>query len=151
MSYKSYTKEEFCTAVKESFSIAEVCRKLGLKEAGGNHNTVHKKVAEYQLDTSHFTGQLWSKGKQLKDFSGYNNPKSLKRNLILIRGHKCESCNLFLWLNSPIPLELHHIDGDRWNNKEENLQLLCPNCHALTDNYRRRKDGGLAERKTQLI
>ena len=32
------------------------------------------------------------------------------------------------------PLEVHHIDGDCTNNAEENLQLLCPNCHSLTPN-----------------
>jgi hypothetical protein len=37
-----------------------------------------------------------------------------------------------------IPLEIHHIDGDYTNNKENNLELLCPNCHSLTDNYKSR-------------
>ena len=40
------------------------------------------------------------------------------------------------WLGAKIPLELHHINGDNTDNRIENLQLLCPNCHALTDNYR---------------
>jgi len=53
-----------------------------------------------------------------------------------IKTAKCENCNLVEWLNQPIPLELHHIDGNKYNNKLENLMLLCPNCHALTDNYR---------------
>ena len=35
-----------------------------------------------------------------------------------------------------IPLEVHHLDGDRMNNELSNLQLLCPNCHALTENWR---------------
>lgn len=50
--------------------------------------------------------------------------------------HKCENCGLTTWLDQPIPLELHHIDGNRNNNVLENYQLLCPNCHALTDSYR---------------
>ncbi len=50
--------------------------------------------------------------------------------------HQCENCNLTEWFSKPIPLELHHIDENRFNNSFENLQLLCPNCHALTDNYR---------------
>jgi len=37
-----------------------------------------------------------------------------------------------------VPLEVHHIDGDYTNNKENNLELLCPNCHSLTDNYKSR-------------
>lgn len=50
--------------------------------------------------------------------------------------HKCESCGLTEWLNEPIPLELHHIDGNHMNNVLENYKLLCPNCHAKTDSYR---------------
>jgi hypothetical protein len=50
--------------------------------------------------------------------------------------HQCERCENSIWLNNPIPLELHHLDGNRYNNSLRNLMLLCPNCHALTDNYR---------------
>ncbi|RKZ07825.1 hypothetical protein DRQ25_10640 [Candidatus Fermentibacteria bacterium] len=35
-----------------------------------------------------------------------------------------------------VPVEVHHIDGDYKNNKESNLQLLCPNCHSLTATYK---------------
>jgi Zn finger protein HypA/HybF involved in hydrogenase expression len=51
-----------------------------------------------------------------------------------LKKHKCEKCGKTIWLGQPIPLELHHIDGDRFNNELENLKLLCPNCHALEDN-----------------
>jgi 5-methylcytosine-specific restriction endonuclease McrA len=52
--------------------------------------------------------------------------------------HKCQECgwgetNPYTGL---IPLELEHIDGDYTNNKEENLKILCPNCHALTSTYK---------------
>ena len=52
--------------------------------------------------------------------------------------HKCCHCS---WdkINPTTglrPLEIDHIDGDCTNNKEENLRLLCPNCHSLTSNYR---------------
>lgn len=53
-----------------------------------------------------------------------------------IKKHQCESCGLSEWLGKPIPLELHHIDGDRTHNEISNYMLLCPNCHALTDSYR---------------
>jgi len=45
-------------------------------------------------------------------------------------------CGLTEWLGEKIPIELHHINGDRNDNKLENLQILCPNCHTFTDNYR---------------
>lgn len=59
----------------------------------------------------------------------------LKEALIQKRGNRCEQCGLEIWNNQPIPLEAHHIDGDRCNNLESNLLLLCPNCHTFTPNY----------------
>jgi 5-methylcytosine-specific restriction endonuclease McrA len=53
-----------------------------------------------------------------------------------LKPHQCESCKLTVWLGQPIPLEVHHKDGDRNNNTFENYELLCPNCHAFTDSYR---------------
>lgn len=53
-------------------------------------------------------------------------------------GH-CQECGLDSWRGVKIPLEVHHVDGNRKNNALSNLQVLCPNCHALTDNYRGRK------------
>lgn len=55
-----------------------------------------------------------------------------------IKEYKCENCGRKTWLGQPIPLELHHIDGNRDNNTILNYQLLCPNCHAFTDSYRGR-------------
>ena len=53
-----------------------------------------------------------------------------------IKEYKCECCGLSEWNGKPIPLELHHIDGNRTNHKLDNLQLLCLNCHAQTDSFR---------------
>lgn len=57
----------------------------------------------------------------------------------LIRNHhkenKCEICGITEWNGKPITCQLHHIDGNRQNNKLNNLIMLCPNCHSQTDNY----------------
>lgn len=50
--------------------------------------------------------------------------------------YKCNNCKKSKWLNKPIPLELNHIDGVGHNNVKSNIELLCPNCHAFTPNYR---------------
>ena len=60
---------------------------------------------------------------------------ALLKPLIDIRGRRCECCGLTEWLNQPITLEVHHIDGDKKNNELNNLQLLCPTCHSYTENY----------------
>lgn len=68
----------------------------------------------------------------------YDTPKkgsNFLQQLVKKRGHKCECCGNSEWLKMPIKLEVHHRDGDKRNCTEENLQLLCPNCHSFTDNY----------------
>ena len=54
---------------------------------------------------------------------------------------KCDNCGLEAWLQDSIPLELDHVNGDHNDNRLRNLRLLCPNCHAQTDNYRGQKPG----------
>ena len=143
------TKEEYEAAIISSYSIAGACRQLGIKPSGGNYRIIHNAIKEYSLNTQHFTGQGWNTNLQFKPFkekpiaeilikgSSYQSYK-LKRRL-LVEGLKeeiCECCGLRTWQGKTIPLELHHINGDNTDNRLENLELLCPNCHALTDCYR---------------
>lgn len=58
------------------------------------------------------------------------------RNYLIKKDRKCTECNLYLWNNKPIILELHHKNGDKGNNSLDNVILLCPNCHSQTDNYK---------------
>lgn len=152
---RSYSDEQIKEAVKTSESIAGVLRKLGLRDLGGNYRTIKEHINRLGLDTSHFTGQLWSKGKT-KDKNNINSPTSsledifankvkirsntLKERLINagLKERKCECCKNTEWNGKPIPTELHHIDGNHSNNSFDNLQILCPNCHAQTEYYRGR-------------
>jgi 5-methylcytosine-specific restriction endonuclease McrA len=56
--------------------------------------------------------------------------KLLKEN---IKEHKCELCGITEWMGQKVPLELDHIDGNHYNNNMENIRIICPNCHSLTD------------------
>ena len=73
------------------------------------------------------------------------------RRYMLEKTHcSCEICGCN-WVNpksgKPI-VEIHHIDGNAFNNKEENLQVLCPNHHAMTENYKNNnKNNGRKSRK----
>lgn len=62
--------------------------------------------------------------------------KAVREKLISLRGYFCEECHLNTWLGKPITLEHHHINGNKKDNREKNLKILCPNCHSQTSNYR---------------
>lgn len=148
-----YSKENLYEIVKESHSLSECLVKIGLSPKGSNSLTLKKYIELYSLDTSHFTGQGWNKGLQNTDkaaivklndilkentnFKSYN----LKNRLIAegIKENKCEKCGLGdEWCGEKIVLELHHINGNHYDNRIDNLQILCPNCHSQTDGFRKR-------------
>lgn len=151
MTKASYDLETVQRVVTKSKSMIEVLKALGLQPMGGNYATLKRYITKYGLDTSHFeVNQAWAKGKKFgpkRPLTDYFEGKAqiashaLKLRLINngILEHKCVKCNLTTWLGQPISLELEHKDGDHSNNKLENLELLCPNCHAQTSTYRGRK------------
>jgi len=61
---------------------------------------------------------------------------TLRKYHFIIQNHTCEVCTTSKWNGQKIPLELHHINGDLSDNTDENLQVVCPNCHAQTHNFR---------------
>ena len=65
----------------------------------------------------------------------------IKNFLLREMGHKCQSCFWEFWQLKPIPLEVHHANGNAKDNALTNLQLLCPNCHAMTDTYKGKNKG----------
>ena len=69
----------------------------------------------------------------------YNN--SIRRYLISsgIRSNKCEECGITSWNRKPLTIQIHHEDGNRYNNKIENLKMLCPNCHTQTKTWGHKK------------
>jgi Zn finger protein HypA/HybF involved in hydrogenase expression len=149
---KRYTESQLIEAVKNAISIAGVLKLVGLKPAGANYSNIKRHIKELQLDTSHWKGQGWNKGQNLghrRDISEYLIDNTLRigpvigsnalRKRLIKEGFKraeCENCKLREWNGQPAPLELDHINGNHEDNRIENLQILCPNCHAQTETYR---------------
>lgn len=129
--------------VKEMISqnrpIFEISRKLGikydtlkahLKKLGIEYKTnpnrkgiAHKekrKDSYYYLGTEHYIRAGFLKEKLIEDG---------------IKECKCEKCGLTEWQSKPIPLELHHVNGNHYDNRLENLLILCSNCHSLEHKY----------------
>lgn len=142
-----YTIEQVKEATKTSLSIRQTLIKLGRKPRGGNYKIVKRLIEKYKIDISHMLGKNTNKGRKFNHRTTLNdllvNGKSYSSHKLRIRlieenifNHQCNLCKNTHWLSELIPLELDHIDGNHDNNELSNLQLLCPNCHAKTPNYR---------------
>lgn len=153
MSLRGITREALFEIVRSSRSYRQALIKLKLAPRGGNYAMIKKKIEFFQIPTEHMTGRGWNRGFMdltrfhtipLEDILQINveyGSYKLKRRLITagILDPFCEQCG---WCKtSPdgrLPLELDHINGDRKDNRIENLRILCPNCHSLTHTYRGR-------------
>ena len=52
-----------------------------------------------------------------------------------LKENRCEACGITEWRGKPLRMELHHVNGDGSDNRLENIELLCGNCHSQTDNW----------------
>ena len=86
--------------------------------------------------------EKWKNG-EIDGIRGYGVSRSIRRYLFEKYNNKCSKCG---WgeintYTNKVPLEVHHKDGDYTNNNEDNLELLCPNCHSLTPTYKATNKG----------
>lgn len=145
MRVSKYTDEMLIAVINTSVSAREVLGKLGLGRECG-HKDLRRKIRE--LGVGKLQGRSWSKG---KIFFRKSNEELFRKNsrtsthniriALLKRGikkHQCEMCGNTTWLGRPIPLEVHHANGDNTDHRLENLLLHCPNCHCFTPTYKSR-------------
>ena len=147
---RRWTDDELRAAVACSSSLAAAIRRLGLVPAGGNYVQVQRRVRELALDTSHFLGRAWNVRMKIDPrqrvpldevlvANRWASSHALKRRLFAAgrKQPRCERCG---WAEQAadgrIPVELDHINGDTFDNRLENLRILCPNCHALQPTHR---------------
>ena len=155
---RRFTDAQLASAVATSTTVAGVLRSLGYTPSGGMHRYIVGLIRQNGLSTDHFVGRGWSRGTSrprpaptplehvLTRESTVRGSRLLRR--LIANGLKdacCESCRNDGWLGQPMPLELHHINGDHTDNRLENLAALCPNCHALTSTYAGRNRGRVVE------
>ncbi|MFG2403821.1 HNH endonuclease [Streptomyces brevispora] len=149
-----HTEERLRELVAHSTSVAEVVRRLGISPVGGNQAHIGRRITALRIDTSHFLktpphrpkGALGNRLTLGSPSDGRVSGKRLRRELVRSGiDDACALCgNQGWWMDGPIRLEVDHINGNWWDNRPENLRILCPNCHAITDTYRGRNGSGSA-------
>jgi endogenous inhibitor of DNA gyrase (YacG/DUF329 family) len=123
------TKEYFCL----------YCGKKIDNPYGSKANKFCSRKCQTNYELKEFIDR-WRNGEETGMKGKYGISDRLRNYLILQHNGKCEKCG-FEGTNpytGRSVLQIHHMDGDCTNNKEENLQVLCPNCHAMTDNFGKR-------------
>ena len=140
---RKVNEEEFILTVNESKSMNEAAVKLKMPFA-----TFKRYAVKFGCYTPNQGGKGISKPRPehlivpLQEILEGKHPQyqtfKLKNRLIAegYKENKCEICGISEWNGKPLNMELHHKDGNKNNHLLSNLMLLCPNCHAQTDNYR---------------
>ena len=127
-------------------------------QCGSNLKPSAKKYCSQQCQKDHQYDSYiksWKDGDVEKNTGGVHKvSRHIRKYLYQKYDSKCSDCgwtkkNTF---TQKIPLEVDHIDGNFKNNKEENLKLICPNCHSLTSTYKGANKGkGRHGRKVNLV
>lgn len=132
-------REEIERWIECGKTLGWICAQLRCK-----YETIKPRLVKWGINYKN--RQDWSRGKRFpgrwlsaeeylrRVNSGETVPKSHKIKQVLIRDgvreERCEYCGRSEWMGMKIPLELHHVDCNRFNNKLKNLAIMCPNCHA---------------------
>lgn len=149
------------TAVASSISVAQVLTTFELPSEGRAHREMTERIRQLGIACDHLKGSGWARGETRATNTAIernrrrrtrpdveifverspetSGPRLVKR--LLARGwtYRCRECGLSEWRGSRLVLHLDHINGVHDDNRLENLRLLCPNCHSLTETYCNRR------------
>jgi len=140
--YSAYSEEELREVIACCMNYKEIIETLRINMF--YHKYLKKFIEEHNIDISHFKQglacverKITIKDKLIKGdkcVGSYTIKEYLVKNNIV--ENKCSVCKLPpIWNNKPLTLQLDHINGDHFDNRVENLRLICPNCHTQTDTF----------------
>ncbi len=148
---QKYTVDVLRVAVEQSHSLAGVLRVLGLRQAGGTQSHLKRRIVHFGLDTSHFTGKGSNRG------SDHKGPRMLTPEEVLVKRvngrrslavrlrralvksgvpYVCAKCGTGgEWCGKELHLQVNHKNRDWLDDRIDNLEFLCPNCHSQTEGW----------------
>lgn len=138
-----YTNDQITEAVKNSNCVMDAMRYLGIRQTGGSHSHLKRRIAALNLDTSHF--------KKAKTFLKPGVNKKFAKDILVLRTggqrakahrlrralnevgreYRCVECgNTGMHNSKPLVLEVDHKNQNWLDDRAENLEFVCPNCHS---------------------
>jgi hypothetical protein len=135
-------------AARAADSVMDILRRLGIKETGGSHQHIKRRLISLGFDTKN----LALKGRASNLGKTFPHKRRSKESLLIKRSkgrrqfahylrramieygilHKCKTCACDpIWMGKKLVLQVDHINNDWLDDRLENLQFLCPNCHSI--------------------
>ena len=142
---REYAIDKLVENADKCANMLELCHRMGISNVGGeDYREVRNLAKELGIELKFSFEKKNKKQKAIRlpyekilVKGGITSTTNLKKIILRenLKEYKCEKCGIKEWQGQPISLQIHHINGDHHDNRIENLQFLCPNCHSQTDTY----------------